>query len=239
MKTLTAVALIIIAVLLTSAVWYVTFTNQNNSNSPSQGNTNPKSSPTPTSTLHPTSPSPTHTPTPTPTAVPITGTTTPSIPEFTLQYVDRSYDVPPTYKKDPYTGQSVIDQQGYHQDNRTIDVTIKNPPFTPSTLADGNVTALFYNVRTKGHFEDWTTDTNYNHGVSTIRYTPSGYTVISFYIGGWNISPGGQVDFQVQAIIGYEHNDPNQCFGYHFFTIGKSDWSGTQTITIGAATATP
>ena len=241
MKTITAIALIITAVLLTSAVWYVSLNNQNSPNIPSNGNINPNSSPTSTSTLRPTSPPPTQTPTspPGPTAVPITGTTTPSVPEFTLQYVDRSYDVPPTYKTDPYTGQTVIDQHGYRQDNRTIDVTIKNPTFTPSTLIDGNITALFYNVRTKGHFENWTTDPNYNHGVSTVRYTSSGYTVISFYVGGWNISPGGQVDFQVQAIIGYEHTDPNQCFGYHFFTIGKSDWSSTETITIGAATVTP
>jgi hypothetical protein len=245
LRTITVIGVVVAAVLLTSAFWYASFNNQNNPNIPSNGNINPNSSPTPTSTMLPTLPPATHTPTssPEPTSAPITGTTTPSAPDFTLQYVDHSYDVPPTYKTDPYTGQSVINQAGYHQDNRTIDVTIKNPSFTPSTLADGNITALFYNVQTKGHFENWTTNTNYNHGISTVRYNPSGYTVISFYVGNWNISPGGQVDFQVQAIIGYEHNDPNQCFGYHFFTIGKSDWSSTQTITIsnliGNATVVP
>ncbi len=30
---------------------------------------------------------------------------TPSIPEFTLKYIDYSYDVPPTYKIDEYTGE--------------------------------------------------------------------------------------------------------------------------------------
>ncbi len=30
----------------------------------------------------------------------------PSIPEFTLKFLDNSYDVPPTYGIDPYTGKT-------------------------------------------------------------------------------------------------------------------------------------
>jgi hypothetical protein len=38
----------------------------------------------------------------------------PSVPEFSLKYVDHSYDVPTTYGTDPYTGKTIITQEGYH-----------------------------------------------------------------------------------------------------------------------------
>ena len=55
----------------------------------------------------------------------------PSVPEFTVQLVDRSYDEPPTYQKDPSTGQDKLVWIGGHIDNKTIDFTIKNQPFIP------------------------------------------------------------------------------------------------------------
>jgi len=36
----------------------------------------------------------------------------PSAPEFTVKYVDNSYDLPPTYGIDEYTGQNVTKDQG-------------------------------------------------------------------------------------------------------------------------------
>jgi hypothetical protein len=36
----------------------------------------------------------------------------PSVPEFTLKFVDYSYDVPPTYGIDPYTGKVVMTNTG-------------------------------------------------------------------------------------------------------------------------------
>ncbi|MGE5575377.1 MAG: hypothetical protein ACM3UL_04515, partial [Ignavibacteria bacterium] len=228
----------IVAVLGTSFVWYVILANDQ---SPLFPGLNPNSRPTttPTSTSHPTS-TPTNglTLTPKPTISPVTGTTNPIAPEFTLQYADHSYDVPPVYKTDPFTGQSVISQSGYHQDNRTIDVTIKNQPFTPSTFADGNVTELRYNARLKGHFEDWST-TNYSTSITEVKSTSGGYTVISFYIGGLHISPGGQIDVQVKALIGYHYYHPNECMGDYFVTLTDSGWSDTQTITIESNNRTP
>jgi hypothetical protein len=54
----------------------------------------------------------------------------PSVPEFTLSYSDKSYSVPPTYDIDPYTGKSIITQDGYYVKNASVEVTIKNQPFT-------------------------------------------------------------------------------------------------------------
>jgi len=79
----------------------------------------------------------------------------PSVPEFSLQFVDNSYDVPPTFSKDPFTGETVMTKEGYHVDNRTIEVKIKNQPFTPYTDSQGNGSGLWYDIRWKGHFDDY------------------------------------------------------------------------------------
>jgi len=179
--------------------------------------------------------------------------TKPSIPEFSVKFVDRSYDVPTTSSIDPYTGQSVI-QSGYHIENYTIDVTIKNQPFT--TYYDAASTfnvSLYYNVRMKGQYtQDWmnlySPDTDYP------KQSNSEYTVLSFVLGNSanhpafeDISLGAHVDFQVQALIGYVYRDydPNETIQILMwpwvFSGETSGWNSTQTITIGASapTATP
>jgi len=80
----------------------------------------------------------------------------PSVPEFTLKYVDHSYDVPPTYGIDPYTGKKVVTKEGHHVENKSIEVTIKNQPLSPNNEANGFFTHLYYNFRYKGHYaNDW------------------------------------------------------------------------------------
>ncbi len=79
--------------------------------------------------------------------------TTPSVPQFTVKIIDNSHDVPPTQTTDQYTGVTTT-QPGYHVDNRTIEVSIKNQPFTPYTNASGNKISLFYWIEFKGHFGD-------------------------------------------------------------------------------------
>ena len=68
----------------------------------------------------------------------------PSVPEFTLKYVDNSYDVPPktTTSTDPYTNEiTTTTIPGYHVENRTVEAVIKN-----------NVGASYYNFRIKDIF---------------------------------------------------------------------------------------
>ena len=69
--------------------------------------------------------------------------TNPSVPDFTVQYVDHSFDIPPTYGKDPYTGQPIITGGGNHVDNRTIDVTIQNQLFNPYLDSNNNTIGLY------------------------------------------------------------------------------------------------
>ena len=49
----------------------------------------------------------------------------PSVPEFTVKLVAHPYDVPTTYSTDPYTGETIT-HAGYHMENKSIEVSIKN-----------------------------------------------------------------------------------------------------------------
>jgi hypothetical protein len=174
----------------------------------------------------------------------------PSVPEFTIKLVDSSYDIPPTSSVDPYTGQTVT-QAGRHVESRTIKLSIKNQPFTPFQVEDenGNSWAVDfqYNIRWKGHFEqDWHEIYIPTNGFAGANLE-SEYTVISFegeyssseglklYYQGLiaTFPPDAQVDFQVEAMIGYVSRYPVPFTSGWTFTGEESGWSNTQTLTIG------
>ncbi len=189
---------------------------------------------------------------------------TPSVPEFTVKYVDASYDVPPTYQTDPYTGKTVITQDGYYIQNRSLDVIITNLPFFNFKDSNGNLIQLFYEVRWKGHFaNDWAVISNdglygvasnfvlqSSGGQETLVYPNATFTILDCGLGGNNgtypydsylgtISPGGQVDFQVQEYVGYYTTitgTPDPLFHEptvtYVFNGNGSGWSNTQTIMI-------
>ena len=187
----------------------------------------------------------------------------PSVPEFTVKFVDKSYDVPPTYEIDQYTEENVTVKEGYHVDNRSIEFTFKNQLFASYNDSSGNNIQLYYNFRFKGSYGDewtyypedsnWRTVIHYGGGIQvddTKIYPPfytasnSDYTVVSLRLGllgppvGSQVIPDGtEVNFQAQALIGYF--DRNE-YGYYILTGESSDWSNTQTITIGESqTPTP
>jgi hypothetical protein len=176
----------------------------------------------------------------------------PSVPEFTVKFVDRSYDVPVTYKTtiDPFTGQNVTTSSGgYRVTNKTIDITITNQPFAPVETEGGNVIQLYFSVRTKGHFGDWS-DASSDNGYIFRRVlaSTSEYTVVTLVIGSMNsiimgeadlyIPEDGQEDFQVKADVGYLV--PNygghillQPLSWDLISFGESGWSNTQTYKVG------
>lgn len=220
----------------------------------------------------------------------VRGIPKPSVPEFSVRFVNASYSVTTT---NPYTGLSETKLTS----NNSIEVTIKNQPFDYSGYK------IYYNIRVKPHFTDnWkevypivNTTSAYN-GDGTFSYaeymnynspsqSTSSYTIITFpvvptdvyqatgydierYFSGYQyeggtyitiltaIPTGGQVDFQVQALVGHDSqlwviDHPfTPTIGGHFAPAvaydGASDWSETQTITIGESqtpmpspTATP
>jgi hypothetical protein len=183
---------------------------------------------------------------------------TPSAPEFTVHFVDNSYDVPPKYAVSGYTGQNEIVEAGYHIQNKSIVVTIKNQLFVSYRNENNSLVSLSYCINVKGHFKDW----NQLSGVFSPLSSEKEYTVT--YIGLssnngsgsyaklWDDSSsgldnGGQVDIRVQAVIGYSttiYGTPSPLdylFGgdgtpshHDVFTGEYSSWH-TETLTIPAA----
>jgi hypothetical protein len=175
----------------------------------------------------------------------------PSVPEFTVTIVDSSYNVSTTYSTDPYTGKTTP-IEGYHVERRTIEVKIKNQPFSSFWLQESPQAAnwtvnFYYNVRYKGHFEDVWHDLYLASDGYPLQDSGSDYTVLS-YEGGYSptegislqtgaisttLPAGGMVDFQVEAMIGYVHRDESISAWAPWVLKGqRSGWSETQTITI-------
>jgi hypothetical protein len=175
----------------------------------------------------------------------------PSVPEFTVTLADHSYDVPPTTTTttDPYTGKQITTtQSGYHVENKTVEATIKNPSG-----------ATYYNFRWKGHYENqWRYEPfnpNKESNAYTLEYSKSvpfkastsTYTLLTLYfIKANSITPGGEIDIQVQALYGDFDAVPSQSQPMHggliydfYFNGTASDWSNTQTITVLSTNPTP
>ena len=162
---------------------------------------------------------------------------TPSVPELSVRYVDNSYYVStPTTITDQYGNSRVV--QGYVE-NKTVEFFIKNQAFTPYTIPynssdpynTGQTVNLMYNIRMKMHSDNnWQYITHLSDGY--LKQSDTNSTIASYQLE--NLFPmgvpSGQVDFQVQALIGYVHRYPT----LNSWTLNgtQSDWSKTQTITI-------
>ena len=174
----------------------------------------------------------------------------PSIPEFSVQPTSNPYFVPEvtfSLPEEAYSGPFGIrgDVKGipaHINENKSILVTIKNQPFIQTEILDGVWAKLYYNVR-------WCLNSEKNYwSYSPINPTKSGYinasqsdyTVL-------NIpkprlpatSNGSKLDFQVQALIGYDEQKyavsdytgvPHYTGNYFY---GKSsDWSQSLTYVL-------
>lgn len=232
MRTVTIVVLIIATVLLTSVVWYIIDVNRNAS---SQINIySPETQTSQPTTLVPSQTGSTMSPLPSTTQSIITK---PSVPNFTIEVVDNSYDVKTTYTTDPYTGQTIT-HPGYHVDNKTTQIKITNQAFTPYqvTINGQNWTInLFYNIHIKGHFSpDWMFYRLHNGSSdgNLVQKYDSQYTIVSIND---YLPSEGQIDIQIQALAGYEQGIvtvPGAPGTSRVITGESSDWSSTQTIKI-------
>ena len=161
----------------------------------------------------------------------------PSVPNFTVQYVNNSYYVPPTYKTNPYNGQTTMESPGYTENNETIVVTIQNQPFTPY-LSGNSTIYLYYNVRCKGHFDDWNDTDASDNSINNVQASTTSTTMVTFFTQDWNLQPVDRVDFQAEAITGYSSYTEEYCGEQYQTIVSNSGWSNTQTITIGNPTTT-
>jgi len=178
------------------------------------------------------------------------GISKPSVPEFAVTFADHSYDVAPSTisTTNPYNNKTTTTTiPGYHVQNYTIDLTIKNQPY-PATI-DGNTSYLLYDVRMKGHYTNaWIEN---NPGTYLPHQSGSEYTVLSFpasYSAGEKVgrysagnevasyNAGDEVDFQIRAILAYGYNfslnSLPPTYSYDYIHVAVSDWSPTQTFTM-------
>ncbi len=175
----------------------------------------------------------------------------PSAPEFTLKLVQYPYDVAPVTTVEPFTGKTVALQEGYHVENKSVEVTITNPSFDPNA----GYGLIFYSVDWKGHFEtNWhsftvrasccerdTSDSNF-----PFIDTNAPFTVVTIGLGDntqtshtiKDVPADGQIDFRVKTSLGryervYTPAPPPLGEGYYDVFKGEtSDFSNTQTINL-------
>ncbi len=181
----------------------------------------------------------------------------PSVPEFTAKLVDRSYNAPATTTIDPYTGQT-INNPAHHVENYTIDLTIKNQPYTPVIAENGANTSFVYQIQVNGQFaKDWIPMYTFGEGPKMVNaeYTVITYLLLSstqpdegYYLTSHDstmpstntitgLPPNAQIDFRVEALSGYWTRTIE--FASQHFEAQESGWSPTQTVTIPASSASP
>jgi hypothetical protein len=169
--------------------------------------------------------------------------------------IDTSYDVPPTTTINPYTGETIT-KEGGHVESRTIEIRIRNEPFTQLEVQAGtaNWTVNYlYQIQWKGHFEDqwhtmFLTDEllGRDSGSETVfalggtYSTAEGLTIqrqgmYAAFLS--TIPPNSQIDFQVKAMIGYVHRVLEGGMAPWIFTGEESEWSNIQTLTIPASSS--
>jgi len=141
----------------------------------------------------------------------------PSVPQFSVKLVANKYSV----------------------DEILIEVTIKNQPFTPDPNTDTSgvggggfyyaapdKTSLYYQIQTKGHFDEEYVGFIYR------EQSDSSYTITSHsttYI------LGSKIDVRVRAVAGYDRQYSSRYgmpVGQELVAKAESDWSRPQTITI-------
>jgi len=130
---------------------------------------------------------------------------------------------PPVIHTNPYTGEILSTDQGMSLSNGTVEVTIRNRPFTPYTDENGNTIntyyCIFYRLLT-GYDYGWlgwhyVSPTTSGQLPITIYQSDSDYTTISFKYGSSLASPDnygsfgkdpflmfGDVSFRIQAVEG-------------------------------------
>jgi hypothetical protein len=182
----------------------------------------------------------------------------PSVPEFTVKFVDRSYSVEESSQINPYTGKTEV-ISAHRVQNYTIELAIKNQPIASAMVGDFNA-EFRYDVNVKGHFaQNWTImylrfegpkQSNSDYTIITYELLSSpthpeqGFELRSFFndpVGSntiMGIPPISQLDFRVCAMYGamhrgYNPNAPDQLGMFPWVFDGEtSGWSNTQTITI-------
>jgi hypothetical protein len=172
---------------------------------------------------------------------PVLSLTRPSTPEFSVQFTGPSFNISTITYYSNETGYTQYNGTGQYWtvDHNTLEITIKNQPFSPEVL-NGETTELLYFVQSKTHSsQNWTTW--YSLSDQLPQQSNSDYTILTYaWNGGFVYNQGigipmpndTQVDIQVQAGNGYNGREIVDGRAPWIFYGVTSDWSN-QTITTG------
>jgi hypothetical protein len=150
------------------------------------------------------------------------GVTNPSIPSFDVTLQTYNNYIPATYGVDPQTGKAIITKEGYTEILKWVRIETGGQPFLRYNNSEGQLISLFYNVRWMGDH-----DTTWHYIPQDIHYgdaaEPWDTQAIGLLISlGFKGIPNGgvvsgwmnlldptdrQIDFQVQAMIGYYNSN--------------------------------
>jgi hypothetical protein len=171
------------------------------------------------------------------------GITTPSSPVFSVRYEIFSTDVEPVYDVNSSTGKAMITEARHTIVEEWAYVDIFNQPFVPYEDSQGNNVELFCNIRWKySDNSSWIylNEVKNNHGFTQTLNNEHSITSFGFRdnrVKGFlvlEIPIGSEVDFQVEASIGYYTADD-------VFVGHTSGWVDPQSVQHAGsyATATP
>lgn len=157
----------------------------------------------------------------------------PAVPQFSIQYVDYSYDTPAYNTTDQYTGKQIY-HPSQHIGDVWIEGKIRNQPFTSYTLFNENGTGgttirFYYNVRTKGSFgTEWINMYGYHNNECITQNSSSEFTDFTIYL--QDFPEGYHEDYQVEALIGFENTTWIGPYPQPVIVGEESGWSNTLTL---------
>jgi hypothetical protein len=160
----------------------------------------------------------------------------PSVPQFTVKLIDNSYNAPPAYTTDPYTGETKRDWIGGYVSDKTIEITIKNQPFTSYTNASDHKIDLYYIIEMKGHYsENWGRFTSNMFAFPFCKQYDSEDIVVQESAN--HYEDGSQLEFRVKAVVAYDASiiyDDWLRFGSQYLldVHASSDYSSIKTLRI-------
>jgi hypothetical protein len=158
----------------------------------------------------------------------------PATPQFSIQYVDYSYNIPAYNSTNAFTGEQIHNPSQHIGDVR-VEGKIKNQVFTrysvpnPPDGAYSSDVGFYYNVRSKGHFgTEWTDIYGYHNADFIGQNSSSEYTNFTIYM--QDFPEGSQIDYQVQALIGFPGTTYIGPYPQPIIIGEESEWSGTLTL---------
>jgi hypothetical protein len=161
------------------------------------------------------------------------------VPQFTVRYIDESFDANTSPSTDPYTGET-IPPTYFHVDHSYIQVSFQNNQL-PAIPTDSH-SEYYYNIRYKGQYTDhWIEARTASDGYYRASFfKTANFSLSVFSVTGEHVPNGTKINFQVQLMYGgIGKNLDEGPMGSLYFAGETSGWSNTQTVTVGESSITP